>query len=128
MSKPGNTLRDRSNEAVERERAERQSRGECIDCGKRSTAQRCRRCYLRVETNTERYVGQPRKGRMPKIGEDLADLNYAVEALGKALRGFQRVAELDEPNPRRRRELLLEYRSQLDLARRFVLEVLERNP
>jgi hypothetical protein len=128
MSAGGNSRRNRANEATEQLRAERRAKGLCELCGEPAMGNRCRKCYRRIEARTQRYVGQPRKGRMPRICEDLIDLGYAGEALGKAIRGFQAVADVDEQNARRRREMLIEHVSQARLAYRFLGEVLERNP
>jgi hypothetical protein len=128
MSASGNS-RNRSSEATERLRAERRGRGECELCSAPAHGKaRCAECYARINGNTKRYVGQPRKGPPERIKIDLVDLHYAADALSKGLRGFMAVQDAAEPNPRRRRELLIEPRAQIDLARRFLQEVLDRNP
>jgi len=127
MSQSGNS-RKRESEATERTRAERRAKGLCELCGEPAMGNRCRACYRRIEANTTRYVGQPRKGPPLRIQIDLVDLHYAAESLGKAIRGFISVADVNEQNGRRRRELLIEHVSQVGLAYRFLGEVLERNP
>jgi hypothetical protein len=127
LSASGNS-RNRSAESTERRRADLRARELCIDCEKPSKTQRCQDCYRKVEANTKRYVGQPRKGPPERIKIDLIDLHYAADALSKGLRGFIEVQDLNETNARRRRELLIEPRAQVNLAFRFLREVLARNP
>lgn len=127
MSLPGNS-RDRATEPSELERAQRRAAGLCRDCDRRSKTTLCPRCRRRIEKATERYTGQGRKGPPRKITVDIVDINYALEAMSKAARGWLAVSESDEQNPRRVREMLIEHRAQLDLSVRFALEVLGRNP
>jgi predicted amidophosphoribosyltransferase len=128
VTQPGNTRpRDRRNEPSEQQRTERQRNERCIDCNRPSSTQRCPDCRKRVESETERYHGQSKPGRMPRSREDLEHLACAIEAVTAAHRAIAQLAFRTELLPRERKQALAEPLAQVDLGRRFLVEVLAKN-
>ncbi len=120
--------RDRSNEASEIRRRELRSAGKCIDCEQPSKTQRCATCRLRVEEATARDRGKGVRGPLTTLANDRLDLRYALTAISAAHEGIERVIRRGaELNNRERAQLLREPISQANLARRFLVEVLERH-
>ncbi len=120
---------DRSTEATEILRRQRRERGECITCGKPSKKrQRCNPCTRAIERNTDRYRGeQARRGAPSKISLDLKDLAYIMECAAKAHAGFGAVAQYPDLSRSQREQHLAEPLAQVDLLRRFAMDILDRN-
>lgn len=128
MSQPGNTRpRDRTNEATELARADRRRRGLCRDCPRRSKTVLCKRCNAAVEAATTRFRGQGQPGRITRVREDLKDLTCAIEAITVAYKAMLLVDEQPTMAPRDRKAALAEPLAQVNLGRRFLEEILERN-
>lgn len=116
--------RDRAGEASEQERAQRRADGLCRDCPRKAQSVLCTRCRRRIEANTERYVGQPRKGPPGKFVEIDKDLALAVRDIADAKAAIAELGAL--PRSAQRTEALKQARAKLALGARFVDHVVDK--
>lgn len=121
--------RDRAHEPAEQARAAARAAKRCITpgCGRPATGQRCTDCTRRIESNTQRYRGQGRRGPALKVASDAVDLRHAVEAAGKAMGAFAELAAARARVDRRVLEALAEPIAQIMLAERLLRGVRKRH-
>lgn len=119
--------RNRVAESSEQTRAERRRLGLCRDCPRKSKTVLCAICNARIEAATDRYVGQSRRGRMARWQEDLGELVRAMDAITNAHKAIAAIGERTDLTARERQHMLVEPLAQVNLGRRFLIEVLRRN-
>lgn len=116
--------RDRDNEAGEQDRAARRAKGLCRDCNRKSKAVLCTRCRRRIEANTERYVGQPRKGPPGKGVELGMDAGMAIREASDARAMLVEAYEM--PRSMVRTEAIKQAKAKFALAARFLDHIVDK--